>query len=81
MEEAAELKFAHAVLTAERLLLTKLAAVFRHLLGTAADMHAGSSGALFDGALGHIATSALEEELLPFAAAQTTNGTSITTHD
>ena len=81
LEEPMELQLAHAVLTAQALLLAELAAVFGHLLGTATDVHTGSSGTLLDRALGHIATRALEEELLPFAAALTTNGTSITTHD
>jgi hypothetical protein len=81
LEEATELKFTHAILTAERLLLTKLRTVFRHLTSTTTNVHTGSSGTLFDRALGHIATCALEEELLPFAAAQTTNGTSVTTHN
>jgi hypothetical protein len=81
MEEAAELKFAHAVLTAKRLLLTKLAAVFGHLLGATSNVHSGNTGALLDRALGHIATSTLEKELLPFTTALTTNWTCITTHD
>jgi hypothetical protein len=76
-----ELEFAHAVLTAERLLLAKLGSVLGHLLGAAADMHSGSARALFDRALGHVATSPLEEELAPFAAALTTNWTCIATHD
>src|SRR5262249_30645648 len=80
LEVVAELLFEDAVDALHLLLLAQLHAVTRHLLPARLSMLARSEVALVDRALLGEAALALEEQFHALAAAETTNGSDVSSH-
>jgi hypothetical protein len=79
VEVLAELALEDAVIMLDLLLLAEMDAVVGELAASL-DVHARRRLAALEGALGRIATGALEEQLQAVAAAESTNGSSVAGH-